>query len=928
MWSHRGCFAVAISGAVLGLAAADATYAVSRLPVAGESFRVTVSGTTFAQDGARGTLTTTSAGCTGTAGADFPASAAGGLHSWTVNDGNAWAFWYNPGHTRAWGDADKFVCVQETAGGAWIVVPTAAGVDSFHVFSTGVTFTIRPIVPVVSSWSAAPLAVTIHGVDLDTASGAAAALATLENGCPGSPAASALPGVAPGYSTDPNDPDTHTLVEFTPAGDAPNVFVCIRTSAADQYYTVPMAAREAMWPAHVDGTWLPVRKSFAVFEDLLDFTNVYPAFTCDALVAGSSATCSLTFSEPGATTLMSAVTFAAADFTLAHLTDGAGNRVVPLPGFEVFTHGGNPAVRFTFTPTQAGGFGSARVMYKKTPVPLLRDQDDPLGTKIDRMPKNESSWLPDKTLFRFAVQEATVLDAAYSDELVQDGGAEAATTAGWTSESPYDASNVYADDFGSGFAGGDWRRVRQSPLPIHGMYSYAPEVGTAARMYQRLDLTALGVEDRGNFVASVRYYHFLNSSDPLFSTDDSLDGMIRFLWETDGGDFETRLTVAHQDGNLGVYYRQYGSPEGTAVSSDILTLPTGNWALFTDTHFGFPNDVTALTVVIESDNRHGSFLLFDSVSLRAATIVATTAAEVAVLAALFNDADGADWTSGENWGIGDPCSNHWEGVTCRRSRVIALVLSQNNLRGILPDLTNLAYLRVLDLSGNALTGTLRLPASVERVEVAGNLLSDFPDLPVYARFVDARDNRLTQVPTGLWESSLLEYADFSFNAIEDLAWSATAENASLPEARVERFGMVDSSRLRHVDFSHNQLAGELPAFTEARFLLAKIDFSSNGFNGMIPSSYGTLPALRTLHLSHNRLVGDVPTDLLHLPMAHALSLTINGNLLSGVLPAWIGRVSRADIRNNGFKCPLPQASPGVLVGMNSLSPLDTCDDEY
>ena len=85
----------------------------------------------------------------------------------------------------------------------------------------------------------------------------------------------------------------------------------------------------------------------------------------------------------------------------------------------------------------------------------------------------------------------------------------------------------------------------------------------------------------------------------------------------------------------------------------------------------------------------------------------TVATDKAALVALYNAADGANWTTNTNWTSEEPLSS-WFGVTTNSAgRVTALVLNGNGLEGTLPAaLGDLGELEQLDLQNNALGGAL------------------------------------------------------------------------------------------------------------------------------------------------------------------------------------------------------------------------------
>ena len=85
----------------------------------------------------------------------------------------------------------------------------------------------------------------------------------------------------------------------------------------------------------------------------------------------------------------------------------------------------------------------------------------------------------------------------------------------------------------------------------------------------------------------------------------------------------------------------------------------------------------------------------------------SVATDKAALVALYNAADGANWTTNTNWTSDQPLSS-WHGVTTNSAgRVTALELDGNGLDGTLPAaLGDLSELERLDLQDNALSGAL------------------------------------------------------------------------------------------------------------------------------------------------------------------------------------------------------------------------------
>ena len=96
------------------------------------------------------------------------------------------------------------------------------------------------------------------------------------------------------------------------------------------------------------------------------------------------------------------------------------------------------------------------------------------------------------------------------------------------------------------------------------------------------------------------------------------------------------------------------------------------------------------------------------------------------LVALYNATNGENWFESDNW-LSDAPIGEWYGVTTNDDRrVIALVLSTNNLSGEIPaELGSLSNLKELDLSTNNLSGCV--PSSLEdQLIFDASYLGDLP----------------------------------------------------------------------------------------------------------------------------------------------------------------------------------------------------------
>ena len=182
-----------------------------------------------------------------------------------------------------------------------------------------------------------------------------------------------------------------------------------------------------------------------------------------------------------------------------------------------------------------------------------------------------------------------------------------------------------------------------------------------------------------------------------------------------------------------------------------------------------------------------------------------------------------------------------------------LRLQNNNLTGTIPgELGDLSALVELDLSGNALTGSL--PAALSRL---GNL-----------ELLHLQNNNLTG-------TILAELGDLS--ALVDLDLSDNALTGSLPAA------LAKLSNLELLHLQNNNLTGTIPAELGDLSALINLDLSDNALTGSLPAALSKLGNLELLHLQNNELTGPIPAEYAALDMSHLHHLDLTGNDLTGTV---------------------------------------------
>ncbi|XP_073100086.1 LRR receptor-like serine/threonine-protein kinase EFR [Elaeis guineensis] len=183
----------------------------------------------------------------------------------------------------------------------------------------------------------------------------------------------------------------------------------------------------------------------------------------------------------------------------------------------------------------------------------------------------------------------------------------------------------------------------------------------------------------------------------------------------------------------------------------------------------------------------------------------------------------------------------------------ALAFEKNLLTGNIPeDIGKLQMLQVLYLCDNKLTGIL--PSSL------GNL-TQLNKLYLYGNAFEG------PMPSSLGNLQHLAELDLSINSL----------SGSIPK---EIFNLTFLSN--YVDFSDNNLIGELPLNVGSMINIRALIFSGNKLSGEIPGTLGNCEALEYLFIDNNFLHGSIPPSLSDIKALQILDLSRNN--LSGPIP--------------------------------------------
>nr|CAB3452921.1 unnamed protein product [Digitaria exilis] len=205
------------------------------------------------------------------------------------------------------------------------------------------------------------------------------------------------------------------------------------------------------------------------------------------------------------------------------------------------------------------------------------------------------------------------------------------------------------------------------------------------------------------------------------------------------------------------------------------------------------------------------------------------------------------------WGYADTTPCAWNGILCSPdSRVVSVVLPNAQLVGpVAKELGSIEHLRHLDLSGNALNGSI--PPELLRA----------PEL----RVLSLAGNGITGgLPEQVGQLRSLRALNLAGNALS----GAVPRNLTL------------LPNLTAVSLANNFFSGELPGgvFFPA---LQILDVSANLLNGTLPPDFGGA-ALRYVNLSSNRIAGAIPPEMAtNLPVNVTIDFSFNN--LTGAVPA-------------------------------------------
>ncbi|KAK2431218.1 receptor protein EIX2 [Trifolium repens] len=229
-----------------------------------------------------------------------------------------------------------------------------------------------------------------------------------------------------------------------------------------------------------------------------------------------------------------------------------------------------------------------------------------------------------------------------------------------------------------------------------------------------------------------------------------------------------------------------------------------------------------------------------------------------------------------------------------------LILRNNSLTGILPiSLQNCTKLIMLDLGDNKFSGPIPywLGQQLQMLSLQNNrFYGSLPQSLCYLtniQLLDLSENNLSgrifKCLTSFSAMSREVFPTTSTNSVFYLTGVGPSYfvdgydlNALLIWKSAKRLFKNNKLILRSIDFSNNQLTGDIPEEIGNLIKLVSLNLSSNYLTGEITSKIGRLTSLEFLDLSKNYLSGPIPPSLVQIDRLTMLNLS-NINL-SGRIP--------------------------------------------
>ncbi|GKV51789.1 hypothetical protein SLEP1_g58414 [Rubroshorea leprosula] len=231
----------------------------------------------------------------------------------------------------------------------------------------------------------------------------------------------------------------------------------------------------------------------------------------------------------------------------------------------------------------------------------------------------------------------------------------------------------------------------------------------------------------------------------------------------------------------------------------------------------------------------------------------------------------------------------------------AIVLADNNLTGKIPwSIGALSYLVSLHLQKNYLSGEIPLSLSncteLEMLQLSENELDG--SIPPWVGkslsnliILNLGSNKfLGHIPNELCSLNSLQILDLAHNnlfgslprCIGNISVLLSSDNHSHEFDFGFVFSYGNMFEVAYLENAFVSIKGQLREYDNILYLVKAMDFSSNNLSGEIPSEITYLQGLQSLNLSHNLFTGRIPRNIGNMRMLE--SVDFSGNELSGSIP--------------------------------------------
>jgi Leucine-rich repeat (LRR) protein len=434
---------------------------------------------------------------------------------------------------------------------------------------------------------------------------------------------------------------------------------------------------------------------------------------------------------------------------------------------------------------------------------------------------------------------------------------------------------------------------------------------------------------------------------PALVRVEALDSPQLLSFQPMSGNLETVIVIAGQNFDTTATAEQPNSrpKRGTVRSISIGGLPVASWRVISPALISTTVGLVR-TGVVRIETASGALVsqdifFFDTTGQAAASSAAllgpVALKDSLALNRLYAATNGASWTistnaaalsgGGARWVSAVPVALRF-GVKVESRRVVELRLPNIGLKGTIPPdvLRDLDSIRVLDLSGNLLTGSIPQEIEndtyLERLRLGGNALGG-------------------TIPRGLCALTRLKELDIAGNAVVDsigairclsglevLNLRGNRFTGSFTPRLMETFAQLTVldvsgnrltgaipdeiallSRLQRLNLRGNRFTGAFPAAlgrtnttaktakTSSSLALAVLDIGENSFSGAVSDEIGNLVNLGELLIDHNALSGALPASMLRLTKLKKLDISFNDFTSAPELSA-IPRIDTLFVHNN------------------------------